>query len=166
MNEPIGFQTKKRRFNVIDLLLLVILAMLAAAITIRAVTGSNEKKRSLPPLKATEISFLVKGIDVGVADHVVLKDSLTADGGERFGSVKSFDLHPAELISENGEGKPVTVYSDSAYDIRGVISAEGITDDTGFLLNGTLPLAPGQTVTVNGTDVTFTLLITDIAVLG
>lgn len=165
MNESTVFRVKKRRFNVIDLLIVLVLLAVIATTVIRAVTKSSANKRSLPELKSAEISFLIEGLDVSRTDYIVIGDTVRIDDTV-VGTVKSFDIQRAALLSEDGEGKAVTVYSDTAFDIRGVISAEGCTEESGFLLNGTIPLAPGQTLTVRGTDISFTLLVTDISRLS
>lgn len=165
MNEANEIRTQKRRFNIIDLLIVLVLLAVIATAVIRTVTRNAENKRSLPEMKSAEISFLIEGIGVAQADYIVLGDTLRT-GDDVIGTVKSFDIQRASLLSEDGEGKAVTVYSDTAYDIRGVISAEGCTEENGFLLNGTLPLAPGQTLSVRGSDIAFTFLITDISRLS
>ncbi|MCQ2426396.1 MAG: DUF4330 family protein [Lachnospiraceae bacterium] len=165
MNETTVFRAKKRRFNVIDLLIVLVLLAVIGTTVIRAVTKAAENKRSLPELKSAEISFLIEGLDAAGTDYIVIGDTVRL-GDDAVGTVKSFDIQRASLLSENGEGKAVTVYSDTAFDIRGVISAEGCTEESGFLLNGTLPLAPGQVLSVRGTDISFTLLVTDISRLS
>lgn len=165
MNTANELRAPKRRFNVIDLLIVLVLLAVAAAAVIRAVTKSAENKRSLPELKNAEISFLIEGISVAQADYIVLGDTLRC-GENLLGTVKSLDFQRAAFLSENGEGKAVAVYSDTAYDIRGVISSEGSSEENGFLLNGTVPLAPGQTLSVRGSGIVFTLLITDISRLN
>lgn len=157
-------EKKRARFNIIDVLILVIVAILIVSTVLR-----NRASDTLPEptaLTSVEIKILIEDFSEELVNGIVLGRTVYFENsGDSLGTMKSADFQKTKLLYLADDGATVTAESNRTYDVRCVISAEGILSSKGFLLDGTTYLAPGQVLTLKTTELTVSALITDISVV-
>lgn len=160
-NTVFAGEKKKRRFNIIDLLIILALVAVVAAIGFRY--NLVEKIGVKSEEDTVVISFLIQDIKETSADALVLGDMFYWEVnkmliGELISKKPSF----AEAFIENNEGILVKLYNENSYDVRGEIKAKGKIKDDGFMLGGTQFLAPGKILYVESKNIMVNITITNI----
>lgn len=158
--------TEKKRagFNIIDVLILVIVAILIISTVLRYRVSDTLPEPTA--LTSVEIKILIEDFSEELVNGIVLgRTVFFEENGDALGTMKSADFQKTKLLYSADDGTTVTAESNRTYDVRCVISAEGILSDKGFLLDGVTYLAPGQILTLKTTELTVSALITDISVV-
>lgn len=157
-------EKKRIRFNVIDVLILLIAAGLIISTVMR-----YQSRTDLPKAEAqtaVEVKFLIENMSETLVSGVVFGESVyLVDSGRLFGTLKSADFQKAQIRCTKDDGTPVIIESDRSYDVRGVLTAEGIFSERGFFLGGEQYLAPGLSLSIRTPSMTADILITDISVM-
>lgn len=148
-----------KRFNLIDLTILLVLLCVIAGTLLRI--GVKFRKPDAPEMKEAEITFLILSLPGEMQDGIAQGDELFLEDTE-IGVLKSVDFSRSAEYLPSEDGTPVISYSTSTYDVRCILTAKGTEDESGFLLLGQTPLAPGQTLTLRTHRMTASVLVTDI----
>ena len=152
----------KVRFNIIDFIIIVVVIGCIAGVVIRF----NVVDKLVLDTKRDEvkISFAVAGISPQIANSINDGDEFYVVGSEELlGTLLSHSLSNAHTVVSNENGYPVESYDETLRDVRGVFAAAGVSGEDGFLLGGTLFLAPGKTLSVESRNVRISLIIREIS---
>lgn len=152
-------ETKKNRFNIIDVVIILVVIALAAGIALRYDFFGRNKE--IATNDTVIISFLIRSAAEGREQQFHEGDAFTYDG-QALGELLKVSVTPAELITagEDGEFKMTTV--PGKVDIRGEIRAVGTITDTGFRLGSTTYLAANMDIEIKSKYVGMVCLITGI----
>ena len=158
-------EKKKFRINILDVLIIVLVALCIVGAFLRFYAENNDDK--LESQKAI-VSFLIQDIQsesqyaFNTGDPVYCYEFL-CDLGTLVGDIEVSDavfydaLESAEIKSSTSPGLRV--------DIRGKLEVEGTwTDASGFSVNGTKYIAPNMGLYVAFPNIKTMILITDIEV--
>ncbi len=166
--ETNGTKKSNGRFNIIDLVIIVIVAVCIAGVLLRrfslkkADTGEVAEKAS--------ISFLVQNIRYTSADFFVGGDGVYCkDDGIKLGEfMKGFTITPAEeyVTDKNGKTMKVNYPENTRIDVRGSILSEGKWRDGSFFVDGNKYIAAGKVLAVQTAHITVTLLVTDVEAIS
>lgn len=157
------------RFSVLDLV--IVLLLLAAILTIGYRYYQSAKQAEQDTQQTILISFEVKDM-LSSAQQSIGKEALYLDStGDLFGVLQFqkddslFEVRPAQVIvqDENGNYVMVDGADPTRVDVTGTIKCKGrLNEDGSFLLNGTIPVTPGQTIAVHTEKVSFVLKVVEI----
>ena len=160
---------KKRNgkaLNLIDyvVLLLAVICLVGAVLRI----GQTKWLVGNSGLEACEIRFSITDIAYTSAEALVVGDTVTLYEGQTvLGTLKSIDsVVPSTLYVKDADGNILRVNypEDTRIDVTGTILSHGKTSEKGFLLGGTIHIAPGRSYRVQSEHMDFTLSILDIEV--
>ncbi len=161
-------------FNAVDALI-VILAIIA-------VVGIYFRYNILDFLSASKnndeyvVSFSIENIRYTTPNYINVDDKVYfGSDGELFGVLMNesenqgaLNITPASEFFTDSSGKVVEAFypsENSRVDAKGRLLCEGVYDsEGGFSVKGKTHIAPGQTVSVYTEKVTFSLIVTEIAI--
>ena len=165
MNENTAKPAKKKlKPNVIDLIIVLVILGTILSMLFRQEEVVNVIVQEERSLESAQISFLILDINDNSGNYFNIGDNFYSPALVMdVGKLSSVQIMPAEafIADENGQLNK-TYSSNGRIDVRGTIDCQGLFSEEGFLLGGSMYLAPGSSVHVQspGIDVTFT--ITDI----
>lgn len=152
----------RRRFNIIDLLIILALTAVVVGVAFRYNLVDKIGVRSNED--TVVISFLVQNIKETSADALVLGDMFYIESnGMELGELISKNPTFAEAFVEDSEGKLVKTLNESTNDVRGEIKAKGKIKDEGFMLGGTQFLAAGKEIYVESRNIMVTITVTGVS---
>ena len=112
------------------------------------------------------VSYVICNTDSNMTGYFSEGAVFYTEDGEEFGSlVGDATSTPARVYTQNSEGKYITSYSDTHFDLSGTFSVNGEMKEQGFVC-GSSYLAPNMTVKISRSGVTAEILITDITKAG
>ena len=152
----------KLRFNIIDLLIVVIVLGCIAGVVVRY----NIIDRIVLDTKRDEvkISFMVSGVTPQIAGAIVDGEEFYVVGSSyTIGVLNEHSITNALIVEANDNGLPVESFDDTLRDIRGSFTSHGVLREDGFFLGGTMFLAPGKTLVAESKSARFSLIITEIS---
>ena len=152
----------KLRFNIIDLLIVVIVLGCIAGAVIRY----NVIDRIVLDTTRDEvkISFMVSGVTPQIAGAIVDGEEFYVVGSDyTIGVLTEHNISNALIVEANDNGQPVESFDDTLRDVRGSFRSHGVVREDGFFLGGTMFLAPGKTLIAESKSVRFSLIITEIS---
>ena len=163
-NNQNASQSMKLRFNVIDVLIvLIVLACVVGLIVRFSNVGDFSSAESL---KTYDVYFSVSNIAYTAEDAFVQGDTVTlADSGAILGEFAGLEsILPAEFFARDESGNLIVVnYPESTrIDVTGRIVSHGVMTENGYLLNGTTYIAAGTAYSVQSEHMDFVLEITNI----
>lgn len=164
---------KRRRFNALDVCLIIAAALLLVGAGLRIYIVKNG---ALPgqtvTLEKYAVSFLVKDVRETSAEQFTVGSTFYIQSSvDVFGTIMdTVSVTPAELYIEDSDGNVTLTYTvddsndgeDGRVDIRGTVLSEGYMSDTGFLIGGTTYIAPNLCVAIQSQNVLVLAQITDI----
>ena len=154
-----------RRFNIIDVFLIVLVVLCVLGIYFRAEIA--ERIGLEKDLEEYKVSFKISEIRYTSAEYLQSGNAVYLDSGNiLFGKIDGkCQERPAEVYIEGADGAPTKVIypKDTYIDVFGTLKCAGLMKEDGFYLNGTYSLAPGSTVKVRTEMLNFTIIITDIS---
>ena len=165
-----GNAAVRRRGNVLDILIVLLLLAAIVAIGYRYYTLSGQGKSEL--LSYADISFEIKDAVYSLPTYVKTGDEVYMEDGTYLGVLKDNNsddestalyIEPASVIATDEDGNLVRIsYSDhSRLDCMGTLSCRGTFEaDGSFLLDGTMHLTPGSAIRVHTETASF-MAITD-----
>lgn len=161
-------KTKKKattRFNVIDLIIIILALACIAGIYIRY--ASLDDINAQAALDSAQVSFLVQDIRNTSAKFFenAEKEVYFADEKVKFGEfMRGFTITPAEkyMTDESGNVYKAVYPENTRIDVRGKILSEGRWTDTGFYVDGSIYIAPGKEIKIATSDITVTLIVTEV----
>lgn len=152
---------KKFRVNILDFLILGVVALCIAGAFLRGGVKTTDEKLET---QTAVISFRVSNVQ-SASQHCfqdgdrIYSQSLGCDMGRLVGSVTATPA--VYYIEENGE--IVKAYSDAGrVDLEGQFECEGQMSESGFLMGGTQYIAPGMTTYAYLPNINVNILITDV----
>ncbi len=163
-----------RRGNVLDLAIILLLVAALVAIGYRYYQIRAEKAEIASAPDRARVTFEIKALSPTTAAMLERKDMVYLSDDSLFGKLvahpKTGEESPLlmtdailNLRDQLGKYVSVTVPKDVLCDVTGILECNGITNDQGdFLINETMVLTPGQTLTLHTERVEFTLTITAI----
>ena len=160
-----GEKNRSRRFNIIDVFLIVLVILCVLGIYFRAEIA--EKLGIEKDLEEYKISFKVNEIRYTSAEYLQSGNAVYFESGNvLLGTIDGkCQERPSEVYIDGPDGAPVKVIypKDTYIDLFGTIKCTGILKEDGFYLGGTYSLAPGSTLNVRTEMLNFTIIITDIS---
>lgn len=151
----------RKRFNVIDLLIVLLVLGAIAALIIRSniyesLVFDNQRDK-------VEISFVASGISPEIANAVSDGEEYYIDKTDlSIGRLKSHQISDAKIIYSNDLGNPVVGSDKTKRDIYGVLDAGGVMSDEGFMLDGLNFICAGKSLTISSLNGQFSVVITEI----
>ena len=171
-----GALAPRRRGNVLDIVIVLLLLAAVVSIGYRYYTLSGQGKTEL--LSYADISFEIKDAVYSLPSYVKAGDAVYMEDGTYLGVLKDSSTDddstalytsPATVIATDEDGNFVRIsYADhSRLDCTGILSCRGTFEaDGSFLLDGTMHLTPGSAIRVHTETASFTIAITDCAKSG
>ena len=153
---------EKKRFNALDVLIIIALLILVVVIIFRAqiislFTDSGSKE-------TCEISFVCESVSNDVYESIKSdSDVIWLSADKQLGTmiIDQGSTEKARIYDKDEKGKWSLTLSDENTRFTGKISATLITDN-GYYVDGTSFIAPGMTITISTELAQFDILITDI----
>ncbi len=150
--------SKKPHFNIIDLLIVIMVLAIAAAVIVRYDIADKIGKASSED--NVRITFLIRSIREEACNAVSEGDSFIWDQSVILvGEVIRKEVTPAAVYSERNDGAIIKNYSELAYDLKCTVDASGLMTEKGFMLGGTNYVAPGLTITVHNSSVVLSAIV-------
>jgi len=155
---------KTKKINVLDIVILVIIAVSVISLGMRYyqradITGESVSGRY-------EVSFLVTDVRHTTADAFVKGDRVyVATDDTCIGVFDRLDSNnPAAYYAEDPDSGTVKVYypEGTRVDLTGTIISEGVMNDDGYFVGGSYYLAPGKKLTMYTGHVYVEAVLTDI----
>lgn len=149
--------------NVIDFLIILVIIGIVVSMALR--TGVVEQVvPTAKKLETAEVSFLIQDINDNSGAYFQIGDEFYSPAMVMdMGTLTSVQIMPAEAFITDLEGNLIKTYSNNGrIDVRGTMECEGTFSDAGFLLGGTMYIAPGGTVQIQSPGIDVTMMITDI----
>lgn len=154
-----------RRFNIIDVFLIILVVLCVLGIYFRAEIA--EKMGLEKDLEEYKVGFKIAEIRYTSAEYLQSGNAVYLDTGNvLFGTIEGkCQERPSEVYVEGPDGAPMKVIypKDTCIDVFGTLNCMGLMKEDGFYLNGTYSLAPGSVVNVRTEMLNFTIIITDIS---
>jgi len=152
----------RRRFNVIDALIILIVIGLIAGVAYRyniagkIINNAQEQK--------VIVSYLIKGVRGTTVDSIQVGDvEYFSNTKAELGTIITKGTPTKSLEYFNDENGDIQVSeNEEKYDIRIEIEAYGQMTDEGFMLHGTQYLAPNSEIEIYSKHVKNTVIITGI----
>ena len=156
---------EKKRFNALDVLIVLALIILIVVIIFRAqiISLFTDTKNN----EACEIVFVCESVSNDVYQNIKDQSSLiwiTADAQLGTMSIDQGSEDKARVYEKNEDGKWEMELSEVNTRFTGKIAAT-LASDNGYYVGGTHFIAPGMTITVSTELAQFNILITDIVEL-
>ncbi len=156
-------KAKNKRFNSIDVFIILLIVLCIAAIYFRGTVASwigVEKE-----LDEYKITFEVKQIKSTSDKYLITGNDVYMANGGLLGKLSEKSSLPSKVFVKDQNGKQVEVSypKDTYIDVTGSLTCKGITNDDGFYLNGTYSISPGTVLNVYTDMLDFTITVTDIA---
>ena len=161
---------KKKKLNAIDWFIIVALILCIAGAALRTFIGSDNSLAGTVTMEKYVVSFKVDNIRNSSTEYLAAGQTFYIDTtgqylGETTGAVT---VTPAVYMFEDANGKYVQAYAPengdaTRVDVTGTLLVTGYMSENGFLLDGTVSLAPGKEITVRSNMIQVKITITDIA---
>lgn len=155
----------KFRFNILDFLILAVVALCIAGAVLRGGVKTTDEKLET---QTAIISYFISNVQ-SASQHCfqegdpIYSQTLGCDLGYLVGKVKA---EPAAYFVED-DGKIIKTFSNAdRVDIRGQFEAEGKMSESGFAVGGTQYIAPGMSTYAYLPNINVTILITDVTLKG
>ena len=150
----------KNGIYALDVFIIILLVFSIVGAGVRAFYGSSSV--STGSEESYYVSYIICNTDGSMTDYFSDGSVFYTEDGEEFGKTAGdATTTPARIYTQNSEGKYVTAYSDTNYDIAGTFSVKGEMQDGGFVCAGSY-LAPNMTVKINRSGVSAEILITEV----
>ena len=158
-------QTAKRRFNAIDVFIIVLVVLCILGIYFRSqiaewVGIENKVEEYKITFKISEIrytsdKYLQPGNEVYISNGNILLGTIEGN----------CTVLPAEVYVTGPDGVPIKANypKDTYVDVIGVVKCMGMEKEDGFYLGGTYALAPGSKLDVRTEMLDFSITITEIS---
>ncbi len=159
-------KNSKMRFNIIDLVIVVLILACIVGVYLRSISVKDLDTEET--LDTAQISFLVQDIRYTSADFFIGGEKVyTKEDGLKIGEFMKgyFVITPAEdyVTDHKGNTVKVTYPENTRIDVKGKILSEGKWTDGGFLVGGNTYIAAGKEMKICTSHITVTLVVTDVA---
>ncbi len=149
---------KRIRFNVIDLLIILVIIAVVGTVLVRYDVADKIGKASVED--SARITLLVQSIREEACNAVNDGDEISwVQESARMGEVVRKEVSPAVLYSSREDGVIIKNESALTYDLRCTVDTKGMISKDGYLLNGVSYIAPGKTVTIRNRDITLSAIV-------
>lgn len=165
-----GALASRKRGNILDLLILLVLLACLVGIGYRYYTSSGQSQSR--SFREAEISFEIKDAVFTLPSYVQAGDQVRLESGALLGTLQDNNaadgatalyVSAASLITTDEDGNYIRItYPDSSrVDCLGSLLCRGVFEEDGsFLLEGNTYLTPGSTYRVHTETAAFTLVVT------
>lgn len=148
------------RFNIFDVIIILILLICIAAVSVRAYFTANIRDT----FENATIEFTVSGVSKNTAasfhQYRKIYFALTND---EIGSITEVSYGPAKLYAADASGTPIEVDHPDKKDVHGTATFSGIWTDDGFMINGTELATVGKSIHIYTHDVECILTIVSVS---
>lgn len=135
----------KPRFNIFDVIIIVLILASIGAMVARAHYTANAKKN----YAAADVEFSVLGVSDVTANAIISGQTVyLVDNDSSIGQILSVEVVPSKTTVEDAEGKLIELPHPDKKDVRGVALLSGIYTDDGFMIDGKYPASAGKTIHV------------------
>lgn len=153
----------KFRFNILDFLILAVIALCIVGALLRGGVKTTDEKLET---QTAVVSYFISNVQ-SASQHCfqegdrVYCQTLGCEMGRLVGKVEATPT----LYYVEDDGKIIPTYSEAGrVDIRGQLEVEGKMSESGFSVGGTQYIAPGMSMYVYLPNINVTILITDVAI--
>ena len=158
-------QNEKRKFNVIDLFIIILVLLCVLGIVFRSQVAEliGVEKH----VEEYKLSFKVSEIRYTSDKYFQAGSKVYLNSGEALlGTIDgNCTILPAQVYVDGPDGVPVKVNcpEDTYIDVMGVIKCLGIEKDGGFYLGGTYAIVPRSEIKVHTEMMDFVITVTEIS---
>ena len=157
----------KLQFNIIDVVIIIAVIACCVGMYIRYNIGDAEGDKQEINQISAKIEFLLPEVNEQLCD-VLNAGSPVYYGGdsEPIGELSTIiSKLPSERFVTLNDGTIVKTFSDELYfDVRGIITVNGVMTEKGFMLNGDVFLAPGVNFGVQTPEADFSCVVTNVII--
>ena len=152
---------KKLRFNILDAVVILLLAGAAAGIMLRYSIAENMGKKSRQ--QEALIEFVAAEVRESTYDAFVIGDKfIWKQNGKTVGTLEKRSSRAAEAIIRNSNFEMVKAANPARFDVTGTLKAYGVFTGDGFMLDGTQYIGPGKEMILQSKNITVTVTITKV----
>lgn len=161
----------KKKLNTIDYFIIVAVVLCIAGAALRTFIGSEGNSLGgTVNMENYVISFKVMNIRNSSTEYFAPGEKFYVDStGQYVGEIAgTVAVTPALFLFEDADGKYIQAYAPengdaTRIDMNGTLAVKGYMSDNGFLVDGTVSLAPGKNITLRSSSIRVEVTITDIA---
>lgn len=157
---------KKRRFNVVDAVIILLVIACIAGVVYRTFTLKSVDDNS----REYTLYFEVEDIGSESVDYFKIGDTFrTSSGSAVIGTLKSFNVNGSAIGAYNDSGKPVYYPADESGEgyarisVAGCISLTGEMTNRGLLVGSALYISPNCTLELVSEHISVTVRVTNIS---
>ncbi|MBE6574393.1 MAG: DUF4330 family protein [Ruminococcaceae bacterium] len=151
----------RKRFNVIDFVVIVIVIGCIAGLIVRY--NIIDRVTSAVKNDKVSVNFIAYKLDPDVADSVKNGQVYyTSSGNISLGEIKNISLRDSKLVYTDKDGKAQLGRDNAKRELKGSFSVEGAVTENGFMLDGVEYLAPGKELIIYSEEVQLSVIITEI----
>lgn len=152
--------TEKKRFNALDVVIVVVILAAIAAFFLRGQFAAMFQKEAS---HIVTYSYRITDVREEIAASFTAGSALYVDSGKRAGEVLTVNVTDATDAQTLSDGQIVYV-KNGLVDLQGTISANGYQTEGFVYLECGLLLVPGKTVTLTTGDALFELEIVQVQI--
>ena len=161
----------RKKLNAIDYFILVAVVLCIAGAALRTFIGSEGNSLSgAVTMEKYVISFKVENIRNSSTEYFAPGEKFYIDStGQYVGEITGpVSVTPAVFLFEDAGGKYVQAYAPengdaTRIDMTGTLAVTGYMSGNGFLVDGTVSVAPGKKITLRSSSIRVEVTVTDIA---
>ncbi len=157
---------KKRRFNVVDAVIILLIIACVAGVAYRTFTLKSVDDNALE----YKLYFEIEDIGSESVNYFKIGDAFrTGSGTTVLGTLESFSVNGSAVGAYNDSGKPVYYPADDVLggyariNVGGCISVMGEMTSRGLLVGGALYISPNCTLELVSEHISVTVKVTNIA---
>ena len=153
---------KKLRFNIIDLLILIVILGAIATVVVRL--DITDKIVQSTAEDSAKVTLLITSVDPTAVAAVAEGDEIVWEQENcYFGKIVSKEVSNAVVYNTVEDGSYVKTVNPERYDILITVDTEGVFTKEGYQLGGRSYLAAGKTVTFHNGKTVLTSLVTSVS---
>lgn len=154
---------EKTRFNVFDILIILIVVACIAALILRLYVFNNEALT-----KKAEVKFSVNNVMQSTSEEMLesIQNGTVlylSSNEEVIGYVTDIKAERSTVFAEDEDGNQIEVYHPTNWNVYGTAVLYGTSGDLGFYVNGTMRAEINSVVSVFTSRVQFEMTLTSIS---
>ncbi len=157
--------TKRRRWNVIDYMLMLLLAALALSLVLRY--NLIGRLTSRLHRENAEITFVIEGVRDSFYDAMTVGDTIyLVEKSRVLGELQKKEISAVVEYYEKTDGSYVAISDDQRCNITGTMTVSGRMTENGFLLGGEEYLAAGSVLSVRTAQLEAVMTVLSVTVMA
>ena len=163
-NTPATEKKKRARLNSADIMIFLLCVVCIAGLVLRFVV--LDKIESNASAQSATVTMLIEGVSDTSREYLSESARMyLEDGTTLLGTVRTVSATPSPVYIYEDDGSITRMDSvNGKVDIRIELDVSGVNSESGFMLGGTVYIAPNMSLPVKTSTLAVTGLITDITV--